>query len=317
VPDLDVDLVDQFFCPPCIQKAPNLSIKTTYRLRCRYGLEHPEPDSPKACHKPAHSAFSKYCSPECGFNNIKKRIDMFTKNGGKKELLWDSVKDAQKREAVVIVHEVVPAVEGTEGCMKENENTDPALVVTTRVKPPTMVKIEWELTSLNAVLDEILTLREDLQEGLEIVFWRARLLELARERAEHVGQCGWDQRLCFGADEWAEFGAAVLDSYNQEAHMQVGAENWWCIESEQCERHAGWQTIRANDISKEKEKKEEALFRQTTREREIRKRIEDIFEPFNRSCVDPTAAPLKASKVVNDNALDGDRKKGKKRKNSS
>ncbi|KAJ7870161.1 hypothetical protein B0H14DRAFT_2726315, partial [Mycena olivaceomarginata] len=309
--DLDVNLVDQFFCPPCIQKTPNLLLKTTYRLRCRYGLDHPEPDSPEACHKPARGAFSKYCSPECGFNNMKKRIDTFTEKGGKKELLWDSVKDAQKREAVVIVHEVVPVVEGTEGCMK---NTDPVLIMTTRIKPPAMVKVEWELTSLNAKLDQVLTLREDLQAGLKIVFWRARLLELARERAERVGQCGWDQRLCFSADEWAEFGAAVLDSYGEEDDMQVGAENWWCGESEQCERHAGWQAIRANDITKEKEKEEEALFRQTTRERQIRKRIEDIVEPLNRSCVGPTGAPLKAS---NANAMDGDRKKGKKRKNPS
>ncbi|KAJ7875879.1 hypothetical protein B0H14DRAFT_3546142 [Mycena olivaceomarginata] len=159
-----------------------------------------------------------------------------------------------------------------------------------------MVKVEWELTSLNAKLDQVLTLREDLQAGLKIVFWQARLLELARKH------------------EWAEFGAAVLDSYGEEEDMQVGAENWWCGESEQCERHAGWQTIRANDITKEKEKKEEALFRQTTRERQIRKRIEDIVEPFNRSCVGPTGAPLKAS---NANAMDGDRKKGKKRKNPS
>jgi COMPASS component SPP1 len=80
-------------------------------------------------------------------------------------------------------------------------------------------------------------------------------------------------------------------------------------------RFRSWQTIRANDITKAKEKKEEALFRQTAREREIRKHIEDIVEPFNHSCVEPTTTPLKASKVINDNAIDGDRKKGKKRKN--
>ncbi|KAJ6610041.1 hypothetical protein B0H10DRAFT_1625454, partial [Mycena sp. CBHHK59/15] len=80
---------------------PNLSLKTTYKQRCRYGLDHPEPDSSKACHKPAQGAFSKYCSPKCGLNSVKKRIDVFAKNGGKKELLWDSVKDAQKREGVI------------------------------------------------------------------------------------------------------------------------------------------------------------------------------------------------------------------------
>jgi COMPASS component SPP1 len=79
--------------------------------------------------------------------------------------------------------------------------------------------------------------------------------------------------------------------------------------------------IRGKDIAKEKEKKEEALYRLTTREREIRKRIEDIVEPYNRSrCLDPGATPLKSSKLVNGNAkgkTNGDSKKGKKRKNPS
>ncbi|KAJ7619073.1 hypothetical protein DFH06DRAFT_1306290 [Mycena polygramma] len=328
MPDLVVDLVDQFFCPLCIEKNPNLSLKTTYKPRCRYGLDHPEPDSPKACHKPAQGAFSKYCSHECGMNNMKKRIDTFAKNGGKKELLWDSVKDAQRREAVVIVHGEVLADETTDGCMKENADAVPLPVVTARVKPPSMGKVEREVASLNAVLDEIVTLREDLKEGMDIVLWRERLLELASERAEQVSQCGWDQRLCFGDDEWADFGTGVLESYEdggKEGAMQVdGApdpEEWWCVGSEKCERHAGWQAIRGHDIAKEKEKKEEALYRLTTREREIRKRIEDIVEPYNRSrCLDPGAAPLKSSKLVNGSdkgKTNGDSKKGKKRKNPS
>ncbi|KAF7339431.1 PHD-type domain-containing protein [Mycena sanguinolenta] len=325
MPDLVVDLVDQFFCPLCIEKNPHLSLKTTYKPRCRHGLDHPEPDSPKACHKPAQGAFSKYCSPECGLNNVKKRIDTFAKNGGKKELLWDSVRDAQKREAVVIVH----TQETVDGCTKENGDVAVAVPVpTARVKPPTMGKVEREVASLNAVLDEIVTMREDLKEGMDIVRWRERLLDLASERAEQVGQCGWDQRLCFGDDEWADFGAGVLESYEEGGGrdgMQVDgapeAEEWWCVEGEKCERHAGWQLIRSNDIAKEKEKKEDALYRLTTREREIRKRIEDIVEPYNRSrCLDPGAAPLKSSKLVNGNSkgktTNGDSKKGKKRKKS-
>ncbi|KAJ7783847.1 hypothetical protein DFH07DRAFT_207283 [Mycena maculata] len=321
MPDLVVDLVDQFFCPVCIEKNPNLSLKTTYKPRCRYGLDHPEPDSPKACHKPAQGAFSKYCSPECGLNNIKKRIETFAKNGGKKELLWDSVKDAQKREAVVIVHEETATTESADGCTKENADGAPP-AVSARVKPSAMGKVEREVANLNAVLDEVVTLSEDLKEGLEIVFWRERLLDLARDRAEQVGQCGWDQRLCFGEDEWAEFGAGVLESYDEkEGAMQVDGEEWWCLDSDRCTRHAGWQAIRERDIAKEREKKEEALFRLTTRERELRKRIEDIVEPFNRSCIDPSStAPLKSSKLVNGNPkgkANGDNKKGKKRKNPS
>ncbi|KAJ6519871.1 hypothetical protein C8R45DRAFT_1066407 [Mycena sanguinolenta] len=328
MPDLVVDLVDQFFCPLCIEKNPNLLLKTTYKPRCRYGLDHPEPDSPKACHKPAQGAFSKYCSHECGLNNIKKRIDTFAKNGGKKELLWDSVRDAQKREAVVIVHAEEEA--GMDGYAKENGDVSVTVPVpTARVKPSTMGKVEREVASLNAVLDEIVTMREDLKEGMDIVLWRERLLDLAGERAEQVGQCGWDQRLCFGDEEWADFGPGVLESYEEgggKDGMQVDgapdAEEWWCVEGEKCERHAGWQLIRGKDIAKEREKKEEALYRLTTREREIRKRIEDIVEPYNRSrCLDPGAVPLKSSKLVNGNSkgktTNGDSKKGKKRKNPS
>jgi len=186
--------------------------------------------------------------------------------------------------------------------------------------------VEREVASLNAVLDEAVAQREELRKGMDIILWRERLLELAHERAVQLGQCGWDQRLCFGEDEWAEFGTGVLESYEEVAKEgsqtddATESEEWWCLESEKCERHTGWQTIRAHDIAKEKEMKEEALFRLTTKEREIRKRIEDIVEPFNRSCIDPSAAPLKPSKLVNGNAkgkTNGDSKKGKKRKNPS
>ncbi|KAJ7070989.1 hypothetical protein C8F01DRAFT_1362785 [Mycena amicta] len=285
MPDLVVDLVDQFFCPPCIAKNPHLSLKTTYKQRCRNGMEHPEPDSPKACHKPAQGALSKYCSPECGYNSMKARIDKYTKNGGKKELLWESVKSAQKREAVVIVHQDDDCTNGQ------------------RIKP-SIGRVEREEANLNAVLDEVVAQREELRQGMDIIIWRERLLDLATEHAHQTeGQCGWDQRLLFGEDEWEECGEEVLESYDKEG------EEWWCLESDNCERHAGWQTIRAREVAKEKENKEEALRRLTTRERELRKRVLDITEPFNRSCMVP--ATLKSSKLANGN------KKGKKRKNPS
>jgi len=139
-----------------------------------------------------------------------------------------------------------------------------------------------------------------------------------------LGQCGWDQRLCFGDAEWADFGAGVLESYDGEV-MQVDGEEaeWWCPGKKQCERHAGWQGVRSKDVSKEKEKKEEALFKLTTKEREVRKRIEDILEAHNRSCNEPlnnNYKPLKSSKLSNGHTTkvktNGDAtKKGKKRKN--
>ncbi|KAJ6552373.1 hypothetical protein B0H10DRAFT_1809169, partial [Mycena sp. CBHHK59/15] len=81
----------------CPAENQNPSLKTTYKPRCHYRLDHPEPDSPKAFHKPSQGAFSKYCSPECGLNNIKKCIQTSIKNRGKKDMLWVSVKDAEER----------------------------------------------------------------------------------------------------------------------------------------------------------------------------------------------------------------------------
>ncbi|KAF7320280.1 PHD-type domain-containing protein [Mycena kentingensis (nom. inval.)] len=284
MPDLVVDLVDQFFCPPCIAKNPDLSLTTTYKPRCRNGLEHPEPDSPNACHKPAKGALSKYCSDECGLNTLKLRIERFAQEGGKKENLWESVKHAQKREAVVVVH-------AGDDCGKENG------------PKPAIGRVEREEASLNAVLEEVVEQRESLRQGMDIIIWRERLLDLASERAEQIGQCGWDSRLLFGEEDWAECGDEVLENYDREG------EEWWCLENESCERHSGWKQLRASEVAKEKENKEEALRRLTTRERELRKRIEDIVEPFNRSCRLP--ASLKSSKMLNGN------KKGKKRKNPS
>ncbi|CAK5280544.1 unnamed protein product [Mycena citricolor] len=310
MPDLVVDLVDQFFCPVCIEKNPQLSLKTTYKPRCRYGLDHANPDSPNACHKPAQGAFSKYCSTECGVKNLHKRIETFTKNGGKKEALWESVKLAERREAVVIIH--------------EEQEEDGKLTTVSRVKTSGGKK-DRDVANLESVLEELVVLREGLRHKLDIVLWRERLLESAKERADQVEQCGWDQRILMDEDEWTEPGAAeyaqaILDTYDDKDSnsMQVD-EAWWCAGNFRCDRHEGWQTIRALDIIKEKEKTEEALNRLTTKERELRKRIEDIVEPFNRSCTNPfSASPLKPSKLTNGNSKSksaADNKKTKKRKN--
>ncbi|KAJ6576392.1 hypothetical protein B0H10DRAFT_2236374 [Mycena sp. CBHHK59/15] len=89
-----------------------------------------------------------------------------------------------------------------------------------RVKPASLGQVEWEVASLNAVLNEVVQMREDLREGMHIIFWCEWLLELASERAE--------------------------------------------------------QALRDRDLAQEQEKKEEALFRLTTRERKLRKRINNI-----------------------------------------
>jgi COMPASS component SPP1 len=83
-----------------------------------------------------------------------------------------------------------------------------------------------------------------------------------------------------------------------------------------------WQAVRRRDVEKEKECKEEALMKLTTKEREIRKRIEDMVDPLGTSCNQQPIGkiPLKSlnGKLANGHAtkgkMNGDSKKGKKRK---
>lgn len=317
MPDLEVDLVDQFICPPCIAKHPHLSLRTTYKQRCLYGLNHPDPSSTKACHKPARGFFSKYCSDECGLKYMQSRVESWTKKGGNKEKLWESVKNAEKREGIVVCLDD----KQENGCKQEKD--------VKKIVVPKRGRVEQETERLRGSLDNVVKLREDIKRGMEVVVWRERLLQLASERAEQVGQCGWDQRLCFGDDEWVDFGVGVLESYEnvkEEKDMDVdgvaaGEGEWWCPGETVCDRHAGWQTVRYKDVCKEKEKKEEALLKLTTREREIRKRIEDISDPHgDRSNENSTQSPLKSTnaKVSNGHVRTkstGDTsKKGKKRK---
>lgn len=203
---------------------PSLNLKTTYKQRCLYGLEDPDPSLSSACHRPARGAFSKYCSDECGVNNLRRRIDRFSHQGGKRDVLWDAVKDVEKREGAVL------------------RTTDNLTFV--KVKP-TKTKVDREVDRLNGLLDNVVKLREELKKGMEMIVWREKLLELAIARADNIGLCGWDQRLCFGDEEWGEFGEKVLESYGEhsEDSMNVDGEvdvDWWCQGQKQCERHGGY-----------------------------------------------------------------------------
>ena len=88
--------------------------------------------------------------------------------------------------------------------------------------------------------------RDALKREEENLVWRDNLIRLAVARADTTGECGWDQRLCFGDDEVAEYGSEALQSYyaaNEEASedaMQVDSSGeWWCRGKKKCDRHAG------------------------------------------------------------------------------
>jgi len=115
-----------------------------------------------------------------------------------------------------------------------------------------------------------------------------------------VDECAWDQRVCFGEEEYNDFGMEVLATYEDNAEKEEGEDTmhveegeWWCRGKKKCERHAGWQKLRAAEVSFEKEMKEVVLQKLTTREREIRKRIEDLLDPQAHNM--PSSTPLKSA----------------------
>ncbi|TFK57249.1 hypothetical protein OE88DRAFT_1650892 [Heliocybe sulcata] len=291
--DLEVDLVDTFICPPCVKSNPHLPLHTTYKRRCFAGLQHADPSSASACHKPARGILSKYCSDECGVKYMRRRINAWAARGGSTRQLWDNVKSAERREGVVVRADAA-----------DQWKSDPAAFMEAT---DSSVKNDREVERLRAQLDKVMKAREQLKKDTEVVNWRQKLVELASDRADRVDECGWDQRLCFDDDEWAEFGAGVLESYEDsqedashevEGGMQVDgpiAEHgeWWCKGKKKCDRHAGWQKLRIAEADFDKETKEATIAKLTSQERELRKRIEDILEPKGGKLT--SALPLKPS----------------------
>ena len=191
---------------------------------------------------------------------MQSRIDLWAKKGGKPEKLWESVKNAEKREGVVVcaiengVNGCVNGDGGGDDCgdvgtkMEVDSNTNGDIIKPLkqhRIVPSTKTKVEKETERLNALLESVMNLREEIKRGMEVVVWRERLLQLASERADQVGLCGWDQRLCFDDEEWADIGAGVLESYeglkeeDGEMDVDAGDEQWWCPGQKLCDRHAG------------------------------------------------------------------------------
>jgi len=153
---------------------------------------------------------------------MRNRIQQWKAEGGRTRDLWERVEDAEQREGVIFI-------------VDEN---DPNKLIPEK---PERTRAEREAGRLNGLLENVLKLREELKAGLDMIEWRAELLRLASERAAGVGNCGWDQRLCYGEKEFEEDGEAVLSSYEQDAtpnDMDVdGYGQWWCSGEQKCGRH--------------------------------------------------------------------------------
>jgi hypothetical protein len=317
MPDLEVDLVDQFICPICVERNPHLDLRTTWKRRCLNGLRQRDPNSPDACYKPARGAFSKYCSDECGVQSMHMRISVWVENGGNRDRLWETVKNAERREGVVTSAHLLDE--------RSRQTTKAVDAATLGIVPPKITKADRELARLRARLETLVPKRETLKAELDVVAWREKVTELAIQHADTIEQCGWDQRLCFGDEEVAEFGASVLESYEEGLNQtdvdgtQEEAE-WWCTGKKKCERHSGWQKLRMAEVEFDKEIKDQALQKLTKLEREIRKRVEDILDPQvhlgNAKMLEPSS-PLSrpTANGQSKHKPNGDlRKKGKKKK---
>jgi COMPASS component SPP1 len=173
---------------------------------------------------------------------MKTKIDLWVKKGGHEEKLWESVRNAERREGVVVC--VNPPK-----CEASVDNEDAKPIVRKGMR------VERDVEKLHRQLDQVMHQREKLKKEMDVVVWRARLVELATERSEKVDECAWDQRICFGDEEYAEFGIEVLASYEDNAEKEevknegedamqvdtVTAEDgaWWCRGKKKCERHSG------------------------------------------------------------------------------
>lgn len=175
---------------------------------------------------------------------MQARIAQWEKSGGVRDLLWESVKNATKREGVV----VYTMTNGSGPRMMDvDKNSEPK-----HLDSAARRRAEREVAHLNARLEEVVKERELMKHELDMVTWREKVIELASERAGKVDECGWDQRLCFGEEEWTDFGEEVLESYEEERIKVESGDDamlldtastthgeWWCTGKKKCERHAG------------------------------------------------------------------------------
>lgn len=187
---------------------------------------------------------------------MQSRIDTWAKKGGKKDKLWESVKNAEKREGVVVRVEDDDSISSLNGCHAKSDpdckqGKEGAEVLRNgALKPakPKKIKTEREKERLTKILDQVIRTSNDLKTGMGVLAWREKLLELATERAENVGLCGWDQRLCYGDEEWADHSQSVFDSYEDkgdgdmdvDGQSESGEGEWWCAEEAACSRHLGY-----------------------------------------------------------------------------
>ena len=289
MPEVEVDLVDQFICSSCSARecydysstlilflpfictfpfryflslltcidrpvmtlTENQALHTTYKPRCHRGVNHiPSQDSLPICWKPARGAFSKYCSDECGIAYMRAKLALTGRTAAE---LWPAVKNTRRREGVTISHADINIK--TEDSKTGIGGTDVGLEKDVDLPQMAVRKAmkeadEREMSELRRRLEDVMRAREECKLALENVVTRRRLLDLAVDRAG-VRFCGWDARLEMGDREWEGWVSTDEGRRALDGEDVEDDTQWWCQGPEACPRHKGWQTVRDHDAQLE------------------------------------------------------------------
>jgi COMPASS component SPP1 len=174
--------------------------------------------------------------------------------------LWENVKSAGRREAIVLCvlddGEFAAEQKEGKGVVKDSGHYP---ITRTKVVVPRFSRHARLLARLEAQITKISARRDELKAEEEIVAWREAVVSYAARRADRKGECGWDGRLLWSEDEVRDFGTDVVDMYErvesklessergEEEGMAVdGVEGaseegeWWCAGKKKCDRHSGY-----------------------------------------------------------------------------
>ncbi|GAA6025907.1 hypothetical protein JCM11491_003624 [Sporobolomyces phaffii] len=172
IPDTSVELVDQFFCPPCEKK---YSQQTTWHPAC----------ARPTCRKAAIT-LSKYCSDFCGVSVVSARLELLKlANGTDPSTFWARVEGSHRKEAKVIDETAVV----TSGSRTQDSRVDFQAVEDART-----------LARLAAKLEETNLRRTGLTAAISMVEKRLLYLQIAKQRWERLCQATADELANAGID---------------------------------------------------------------------------------------------------------------------
>ncbi|GAA5956325.1 hypothetical protein JCM3765_005629 [Sporobolomyces pararoseus] len=161
IPDDSVELVDQFFCPPCQTK---YSVTTTWHSAC----------ARPTCRKPA-VALSKYCCDYCGVSVVSARLELLKlANGTDPNTFWGRVEGSHRKEAKVI--------DETGSNTRQDSSTDFQAIEDART-----------LSRLESKLKETNSRRIGLSEAISMVEKRLLYLKIVIKRWERLCQATADE----------------------------------------------------------------------------------------------------------------------------